>query len=79
MIVDADRGEDLGRVHAVGDAAPKRNGGVPHGCGDAPPDAKGACVWRPTRTSRARRSCAQQDEDARRKAMERVQRQRPRA
>ena len=35
VIVDADRGEDLGRVHAVGELAHKRNAGVPHGYGNA--------------------------------------------
>ena len=33
VIVEADRGEDLGRVHSVGELADKRNRGVPHGTG----------------------------------------------
>ncbi len=71
VIVEADRGEDLGRVHSIGAAALQRNAGVPHGTGDTPP------------TKRARRVASgddvrkhddlrAQDEDARRKAMERV-------
>jgi hypothetical protein len=35
VIVDADRGEDLGRVHAVGDLARLRAAGCTHGLGDA--------------------------------------------
>jgi len=34
VIVEADRGEDLGRVHATGDLAARRNSGCAHGCGD---------------------------------------------
>nr|MBA3891143.1 hypothetical protein [Gemmatimonadaceae bacterium] len=37
VIVEADRGEDLGRVHAVGELALKRSRGTPHGVGDAVP------------------------------------------
>src|SRR5687768_7814434 len=37
VIVEADRGEDLGRVHSIGTAALQRNAGVPHGTGDTPP------------------------------------------
>jgi len=33
VIVDADRGEDLGFVHALGDLAAKRNAGAAHGYG----------------------------------------------
>jgi cell fate regulator YaaT (PSP1 superfamily) len=34
IIVEADRGEDLGIVHAVGDLATQRNAGCAHGCGE---------------------------------------------
>jgi cell fate regulator YaaT (PSP1 superfamily) len=34
VIVEADRGEDLGTVHAVGDLAERRNAGCSHGCGE---------------------------------------------
>src|SRR5215218_7818521 len=71
VIVDADRGEDLGRVHATGDLAEKRAAGVPHA-----PGAEGT-------QKRARRLATNedvlrheelraQDEVARRRAMERV-------
>jgi cell fate regulator YaaT (PSP1 superfamily) len=71
VIVEVDRGEDLGRVHSIRELALKRNRGTPHGTGDALP------------TRKARRLATQddvrkhddlraQDEDARRKAMERV-------
>jgi len=71
VIVDADRGEDLGRVHATGELAEKRAAGVPHA-----PGAEGA-------QKRARRLATgediqradelrAQDELARRRAMERV-------
>jgi cell fate regulator YaaT (PSP1 superfamily) len=33
IIVEADRGEDLGRVHAVGELAERRCNGCSHGCG----------------------------------------------
>jgi cell fate regulator YaaT (PSP1 superfamily) len=71
VIVDADRGEDLGRVYATGELARKRVAGVPH----APTPE--------TEQRRARRIATQedierheelrtQDEIARRRAMERV-------
>jgi len=71
VIVDADRGEDLGRVHSTGDLAQKRVMGVPHA-----PGPEGA-------QRRARRLATAedvqrhdelrgQDESARRRAMERV-------
>ena len=71
VIVDADRGEDLGHVHAHGELAEKRNRGVPHGLGDAPPSKK---IRRIASNDDLRRfhEVREQDEDARRKAMERV-------
>ncbi|MGI8617943.1 MAG: PSP1 domain-containing protein [Gemmatimonadaceae bacterium] len=36
VIVDADRGEDFGYVHAVGELAEKRSRGCAHGCGYSP-------------------------------------------
>jgi len=71
VIVDADRGEDLGRVHATAELAEKRRAGVPHA-----PGPEGV-------TKRARRLATPedvrrhdelrvQDEVARRRAMERV-------
>src|SRR5829696_2754119 len=71
VIVDADRGEDLGRVYAIGELAEQRIAGVPHA-----PGAEGT-------QKRARRLATgedvqradelrTQDEVARRRAMERV-------
>ena len=71
VIVDADRGEDLGRIYATGELAQKRAAGVPHA-----PGPEGA-------QKRARRLATAedvlrhdelrtQDESARRRAMERV-------
>ena len=71
VIVDADRGEDLGRVYSTGELAEKRIAGVPHA-----PGPEGA-------QKRARRLATAedvqrhdelrtQDEIARRRAMERV-------
>ncbi len=71
IIVDADRGEDLGIVHSLGELAQLRNGGCAHGCGTSAP------------TRKALRSATGKDqadavelkelnEDCRRKAMERV-------
>jgi cell fate regulator YaaT (PSP1 superfamily) len=36
IIVEADRGEDMGHVHAIGELAQKRCSGCAHGCGSAP-------------------------------------------
>ena len=71
VIVDADRGEDLGYVHALGDLAAKRNAGAAHGLGEAAPSKK---VRRVASDDEVRRfdEVRSQDEDARRKAMERV-------
>jgi cell fate regulator YaaT (PSP1 superfamily) len=71
VIVEADRGEDLGRVHAVGALALKRNQGTPHGAGDQPPARKARRVATPE-DLRRHDDLRSQDEDARRKAMERV-------
>jgi cell fate regulator YaaT (PSP1 superfamily) len=71
VIVDADRGEDLGYVHSAGEAAEKRNAGTPHGYGEAGTSKK---VKRLASTEDVKRAeeLRAQDEDARRKAMERV-------
>ena len=71
VIVDADRGEDLGHVHAFGDLAEKRSAGAAHGLGEASPSRK---VRRVASADDVRRfaEVRAQDEDARRKAMERV-------
>ena len=71
IIVDADRGEDLGHVFSLGDLAQKRNGGCSHGCGATAPDRKALRLA----NQRDRATAAdldRQNEEARRKAMERV-------
>jgi cell fate regulator YaaT (PSP1 superfamily) len=71
IIVEADRGEDLGHVHSVGDMALKRNRGTPHGTGEEVPTRKARRVAS-TDDVRRHEDLRLQDEDARRKAMERV-------
>ena len=72
VIVDADRGEDLGYVHSLGELAEKRNAGTPHGYGAAGTAKKARRLATPDDVRRARELRAQQDEEARRRAMERV-------
>ncbi len=71
VIVEADRGEDLGRVHSVGELAQRRCTGCAHGCGGEEPRLR---MLRPATTDDERRAAElrAQDEDVRRKAMERV-------
>ena len=71
VIVDADRGEDLGYVHSLGDLAQKRDGGCPHGCGTSAPTRK-ALRMANTRDKATAAELAKHNEEARRKAMERV-------
>ncbi len=71
VIVDADRGEDLGHVHATGEAADKRNAGAAHGYGQARPEQKARRIATDD-DERRWRELRDQDEDARRKAMDRV-------
>ena len=71
IIVEADRGEDLGRVRSTGDAALHRNRGTPHGTGEAGPARKARRVAS-AEDVRKHDDVRSQDEDARRKAMERV-------
>jgi cell fate regulator YaaT (PSP1 superfamily) len=71
VIVDADRGEDLGRVHATGTAARGRCERCAHGLGQALPQRR---VIRLATREEARREAELRDQDevARRRAMERV-------
>jgi len=71
VIVDADRGEDLGRVVAVGPEAETRSAKVPHGLFGAPPTR---VVKRLATDEELRRleEIRASDDEARRKAMERV-------
>ena len=71
VIVDADRGEDLGFVHALGDLAAKRNAGSAHGYGSAGATKKARRLATDEDVRRAN-ELRSEDEIARRKAMERV-------
>lgn len=71
VIVEVERGEDLGRVHSTGELAQKRCGGCAHGCGSETPRHRMLRVATPSDERRANELRAQ-DEEARRRAMERV-------
>jgi len=71
VIVEADRGEDLGRVHATGELAAVRCNGCAHGCGTQPPAR--AAIRLATKDEELRdRELTAENEATRRKAMERV-------
>lgn len=78
VIVDADRGEDFGYVHAVGEAAAKRSRGCAHGCGYSPGKNEPATpARRALRVAsdadlRQARSMKKLSADARRQAAEKV-------
>ena len=69
VIVEADRGEDLGRVHATGELATKRNAGCSHGCGEPVRRALRLATKRDVRQSQ---SLLKLNDDARRDAMAKV-------
>jgi cell fate regulator YaaT (PSP1 superfamily) len=71
VIVEADRGEDLGHVHAVGDAAQSRAKGCTHGPGETPVSQVARRVASGEDLKRLK-ELREQDETARRKATERV-------
>src|SRR5678815_3936471 len=71
VIVDVDRGEDLGYVHSLGELAQVRNGGCSHGCGTSAPTRK-ALRLATSKDQATATELGRQNEDARRKAMERV-------
>ena len=71
VIVDVDRGEDLGYVHALGELAQKRNGGCSHGCGTSLPERK-ALRLATEKDRTISNGLKALNEEARRKAMERV-------
>jgi cell fate regulator YaaT (PSP1 superfamily) len=71
VIVEVERGEDLGRVHTVGELATRRCEGCSHGCGAEPPRRKILRLATPEEERRAA-ELRVHDEEARRKAMERV-------
>ncbi|HJP86979.1 MAG TPA: regulatory iron-sulfur-containing complex subunit RicT [Gemmatimonadaceae bacterium] len=71
VIVDVERGEDLGYVYSLGDLAQKRNGGCSHGCGTSLPERK-ALRLASDKDKHQSKDLDRLNEDARRKAMERV-------
>ena len=71
VIVEADRGEDLGHVHAVGDLAQVRAKGCNHGPGEIPTSLFARRLATTDDVKRLR-ELREQDESARRKAAERV-------
>jgi len=71
VIVDADRGEDLGRVHSTAELAEKRRAGVPHAPGPEGVTKRARRLATPEDVRRYDELRAQ-DESARRRAMERV-------
>jgi len=71
VIVDADRGEDLGRVYATGELADKRAAGVPHAPGEEGTQKRARRLATDEDVQR-HEELRTQDESARRRAMERV-------
>lgn len=71
VIVDVERGEDLGYIHALGEMAAKRNGGCSHGCGTSLPERK-ALRLATEKDRGLSKDLDRLNEEARRKAMERV-------
>ena len=69
VIVEADRGEDLGTVHATGDLAAQRNAGCAHGCGEPVRKALRVATKRDVRQSD---SLQRANEDARQRAADKV-------
>ena len=71
VIVDVERGEDLGYIHALGELAQKRNGGCSHGCGTSLPERK-ALRLATEKDRTLSNDLTKLNEEARRKAMDRV-------
>jgi cell fate regulator YaaT (PSP1 superfamily) len=74
VVVEADRGEDFGRVHATGEQAEKRSRGCAHGCGTVAP-ARRALRVANTAEVRQAESLKKLNDEARRQARERVRAQ----
>lgn len=72
VIVDADRGEDLGYVHSLGALAEKRCVGCSHGCGTSAPSRKALRLATERESAQAQALRATQDDAARRVASERI-------
>ena len=71
VIVDVERGEDLGYVHAIGEMAAKRNAGCSHGCGSDMPGRKALRLANENDRGKSD-ELKRLNEDARRKSMEKV-------
>jgi cell fate regulator YaaT (PSP1 superfamily) len=71
VVVEADRGEDLGHVHAVGELATRRAEGCAHGSNGEETTRVARRLATPEEVRRLR-ELRDQDESARRKALERV-------
>lgn len=71
IIVEADRGEDLGHVHSTGELAEVRCKGCPHGCGTAAPSKVAIRMASPADQLQFAEITAE-NETARQKAAERV-------
>ncbi len=69
IIVEADRGEDLGVVHSVGELATRRNAGCVHGCGEP---ARKALRLASKRDVRQGESLQLANDEARQKAADKV-------
>ena len=72
VVVEADRGEDLGYVHSTGDLAQKRAAGVPHRPTEESPVTQSVKRLATPDELKKVAELREQDEQARRKAMERV-------
>lgn len=75
VVVEGDRGEDLGRVHATGELAEKRNLGCSHGCGPAAPTRRALRLASAADVKQAE-ALEKLSAEARLHAMERVRAQR---
>ena len=71
VIVEADRGEDMGHVHSTGELAEVRCKGCPHGCGTAPPSRQALRLASPA-DQLLHAELKADNESARQRAMERV-------
>ncbi len=72
VIVEVDRGEDLGKVHATGEAAEKRCAGCAHGLGATPTPAHKVLRTASGEDERKHAELRALDDEARRKAADRV-------
>ncbi len=72
VIVEADRGEDLGHVHAIGELAETRCRGCSHGCGSAPPPTERALRLATTQEIASAATLPDENQTARKTAHERA-------